>query len=132
MPGTLRCIHLGEIFLHPLGKASSNTDFKVFFVNFFLKDVKVRKTRMVKRGSIVLTARPIKAMLLRISSVSDCQRRIMDIRYRIVEATKRTLFDGWNGFHDRLLLCPLGFLTSVLALGVRELFRLVRHNGNRL
>lgn len=56
----------------------------------------------------------------------------MDIRYRIVEATKHTLFDGWNGFHDRLLLCPLGFLTSVLALGVRELFRLVRHNGNRL
>lgn len=55
---------------HPFGKAWSKTLFKADFVNFFLNVVNVRRTLIVKRGSMVTTARPMRVILARISTIA--------------------------------------------------------------
>lgn len=59
--------------VHPLGYAFWRTVRSTSLFSLLRTPVSERRTRIVKRGSIVLTARPMRTMLARIST---CQRRL--------------------------------------------------------
>ena len=56
-----------QVDIQPLGNAWSRTRFSAGLVNFFRSVVRVRRTRMMKRGSMLVTDLPMRLMLFMIS-----------------------------------------------------------------
>lgn len=108
------CRSLNTYDLQPFGKAWSSTLFKAGFVNFFRKVVRVRKTRMMKRGSMLVTDRPIRVMLLSISA--GLHSTMSDSVDRKVETHQpsSTVRTGSTGFSA----LPSVFFSSPFTAGV--------------
>jgi hypothetical protein len=103
----------GRARSQPFGNAWSSVDLSADFVSRFRRVVSWRRTRMVNRGSMVVTALPIK---VRLSKISELRQRVPTIMKRPIIAEASSCEQGARSGHffytappqARLCMCRTG------------------------